>query len=111
MIPRSSKNKEATFLYLQWLSSFDVQRECQKFGCTSTRKDVWFEPEFDDVLAAQMNRVLIDEGYLSVRAKSPALAKMTDFLIDEIHGAALGEKSAAEALHAVGDKSRALLNQ
>lgn len=111
LIPRSSKNKEATFLYLQWLSSFDVQRECQKFGCTSTRKDVWFEPEFDDVLAAQMNRVLMNEGYLSVRAKSPALAKMTDFLIDEIHAAALGEKSAAEALHTVGDKSRAMLNQ
>lgn len=111
IIPPSSKVPEATFLFLQWISTFDIQKRCQFIGCTSTRTDVWFDPAFDDEPRTQVTREIMKNGYLVVRAKPPALAKISTILIDELHEAALGSQTAAEALKRAGEQSRALLEQ
>ncbi|MFO1060131.1 MAG: extracellular solute-binding protein [Dongiaceae bacterium] len=111
LIPASSKHQEATFLFLQWLASFEVQKECQKIGCTSPRKDVWFEKDFDGIGAVEITRWLISNDKVIARAHPAALSEMSTILIDELQAAALGKKSAAEALKTAGDKSRALMQE
>lgn len=109
LIPSSSKNQEATFLFLQWLASFDVQKECQKIGCTSPRQDVWFEPDFDGIGAVEITRWLIENDKVIARAHPPAMPEISTILIDAIHAAGRGDMTAAEALEDAGAKSREAL--
>jgi multiple sugar transport system substrate-binding protein len=111
LIPISSKHQEATFLFLQWLASFDVQKECQKIGCTSPRKDVWFEHDFDGIGAVEITRWLIQNKKLIARGHPVAMPEISTFLIDAVHTAGLGEKSAAAALTEAAEKSRAAIAQ
>ena len=106
LIPAASKNAEATFLFLQWLGSFEVQKECQKIGCTSPRRDVWFEKDFDGIGAVEVTRWLIENGKVIARAHPPAMPEISTLLIDAVHAAGRGEMTAAEALKQAGEKSR-----
>lgn len=111
LIPVSSKNPEATFLFLQWLASFEIQKECQMIGCTSPRRDVWFEKEFDGIGAAEITRWLIENKKVIARGHPPALPEVSTILIDGVHEAALNQTPPAEALKAIGEKSRAAMGQ
>jgi multiple sugar transport system substrate-binding protein len=109
LIPASSKNKEATFLFLQWLASFEVQKECQKIGCTSPRRDVWFEKDFDGTGAVEITRWLIENNKVIARDHPPAMPEISTILIDSVHAAGRGELSAADAMKQAGEKSREAL--
>jgi len=111
LIPSSSKHPEATFLFLQWLASADIQRRCQAIGCTSPRRDAWFAPEFDNEGRAQVTRWIIENNVLIARAHPAALSKISAVLIDNLQAAARGQKTAAEALKAAGDQSRQALSR
>lgn len=111
LIPASSKHPEATFLFLQWLASADVQRRCQAMGCTSPRRDAWFAPEFDNEGRTQITRWIIENNALVARAHPPALSKISSVLIDQLQAAARGEKSAEEALKASGEQSREAMSR
>lgn len=109
LIPTASKNQEATFLFLQWLASFEVQKECQKIGCTSPRRDVWFEKDFDGIGAVEITRWLIENNKVIARAHPAAMPEISTILIDAVHAAGRGEKSAADALKEAGAQSREAL--
>lgn len=109
LIPSSSKNQEATYLFLQWLGSFEVQKECQQIGCTSPRRDVWFEKEFDGIGAVEVTRWLLENGKVIARAHPPAMPEISTVLIDAVHAAGRGEMTAAEALKQAGERSREAL--
>lgn len=106
LIPSSSKNQEAAFLFLQWLASYDVQKECQKIGCTTPRKDVWFEKDFDGAGAAEITRWLIDNNKVIARGHPAAMSEISTILIDAIHAAGMGEKTAEAALKEAAAKAR-----
>jgi multiple sugar transport system substrate-binding protein len=111
IIPTSSKHQEATFLFLQWLASFEVQKECQKIGCTSPRQDVWFDSEFDGIGAVEITRWLIENNKVIARSHPPALSEISTILIDNVHEAGLGEQTAEEALNNAAAKSREAMGQ
>jgi multiple sugar transport system substrate-binding protein len=109
LIPSSSNNPEATFLFLQWLASFEMQKECQKIGCTSPRKDVWFEKDFDGIGAAEITRWLINNKKVIARGHPAAMSEISTILIDAIHSAGMGEKPAEAALKEAAKKARAAI--
>lgn len=111
LIPSSSKNQEATFLFLQWLASFEVQKECQKIGCTTPRKDVWFEKDFDGIGATEITRWLIENDKVIARGHPAAMPEISTILIDAVHAAGMGEKTAEAALKEAAEKGRAALSQ
>ncbi len=111
LIPASSTHPEATYLFLQWLASADVQRRCQAMGCTSPEHDPWYAPEYADEGRAQVTREIIDNHYLVARAHPAALSKISTILIDDLQAAARGEKTPEDALADAGRKSRALLGK
>ncbi len=111
LIPKSSKHPEATFLFLQWLASADIQRRCQALGCTSPRKDAWYAPEFDNEGRAQITRWIIDNDKLIARGHPAALSKISSELIDALQAAARGEMTPKEALTSAAEKSRAAMSK
>jgi multiple sugar transport system substrate-binding protein len=108
-IPASSKNPEASFLFLQWLASKDVALRCQGMGCTSPERDPWFDKAYDNEGRAQVTREIIDKGYLVARAHPPGLSKISTILIDNLQAAARGEMTAEEALKDAANKGRDLM--
>ncbi len=108
-IPASSKNPEASFLFLQWLASKDVALRCQGMGCTSPERDPWFDKAYDNEGRAQVTREIIDKGYLVARAHPPGLSKISTILIDNLQAAARGEMTAEEALKDAANKGRDMM--
>jgi len=108
-IPTSSKNPEASFLFLQWLASKDIALRCQGMGCTSPERDPWFDKAYDNEGRAQVTREIIDKGYLVARAHPPGLSKISIILIDNLQAAARGEMTAEQALKDAAEKGRALM--
>jgi multiple sugar transport system substrate-binding protein len=106
IIPTSSEHPEATFLFLQWLASAEVQRRCQTMGCTSPERAAWYGAELDHEDRTLITREIIEKGYLIARAHPPALTKISALLVDDLQAAALGKMSAAEALQDAARKSR-----
>lgn len=106
LIPSSSKHPEATFLFLQWLGSPEIQQRCQGIGCTSPERAPWYSPEFDQEGRAQVTREIIDNNYLVARAHPPALSKISAILIDDLQAAARGEMTAEAALKDAAQKAR-----
>lgn len=111
LIPNSSKNPEATFLFLQWLASADVARRCQAIGCTSPQRAPWFSPEYDNEPRSIVTREIIDRSYLIARSHPAALNKISTILIDSIQAAARSEVTPEQALKEAASKSRDLLQQ
>lgn len=111
LIPNSSKNPEATFLFLQWIAFADVAKRCQAMGCTSPQKAPWFSAEYDNEPRSIVTREIIDNGYLIARSHPAALNKISTILIDNLQSAARGEMTAEEALKGAASKSRDLLQQ
>jgi len=106
IIPTSSEHPQATFLFLQWLASAEVQRRCQTMGCTSPERDAWYGAELDHEDRTQVTREIIERNYLIARAHPPALTKISALLIDDLQAAALGKMSPADALKDAAEKSR-----
>jgi multiple sugar transport system substrate-binding protein len=48
MIPSGSQNPEAAWLFVQWLSTKEVQNECLPLGCLAVRSDVLSDPQWED---------------------------------------------------------------
>ena len=86
-----------------------MQKECQKIGCTSPRKDVWFEKDFDGIGAVEITRWLIEIDKIIARGHPPAMPEISTILIDAVHQAGRGEMSAADAMKEAGEKSREAL--
>ena len=48
IIPKSAQNKEAAWLFVQWLLTTEVQNECLPLGCLAIRSDVLGDPRWED---------------------------------------------------------------
>ena len=108
-IPKSSRNPEASYLFLQWIASKQIASRCQGMGCTSPQNDPWFEKVYDEEGRAQVTREIIEKDYLIARGHPPALSKISTILIDNIQAAARGEMTPEGALKDAADKGRKLM--
>jgi ABC-type glycerol-3-phosphate transport system substrate-binding protein len=72
---------------------------------------VWFEKDFDGIGAAEITRWLIENHKVIARGHPAAMPEISTTLIDAVHAAGLGEKTAEAALKEAAEKGRAAMAQ
>jgi len=96
LIPRYSKNKEAAYLFIQWMMAFDQQLEQHLNGGASARPDVYAHPEVQKLpyseASTKTNEVAIPKPTI------PESPQITDILVRELSSHLSDAKSAKEAL-------------
>jgi multiple sugar transport system substrate-binding protein len=107
LIPKYSKNKEAAFLFIQWMMGFDQQLDQHLNGGASSRPDVYANPR---VQAISYSKASMDTNAVAIpKPTIPESPELTDILVREISGYLSGSKSAQAALDAAAlDMNRLL---
>ena len=104
-----SKKKEAVWLWLQWVSSYDVQKRWHLLGGATPRLDVMHDPE---VYKLPYIPVVIDSfDHLVEESKTPEAIEVHNIIVKEISKAADGELTPVQALRRAAKQHRELLSQ
>ena len=104
-----STKKEAVWLWLQWVSSYDVQKRWHLLGGATPRLDVMHDPE---VYKLPYIPVVIDSfDHLVEESKTPEAIEVHNIIVKEISKAADGELTPVQALRRAAKQHRELLNQ
>jgi multiple sugar transport system substrate-binding protein len=107
LIPKYSKNKEAAYLFIQWMMGFDQQLEQHLNGGASARPDVYAHPEVQQLsyskASMDTNEVAIPKPTIS------ASPEITDILVRELSAHLSDAKSAKEALDTAATEISELL--
>lgn len=93
-IPSKAPNPEAGYLFIQWLSSRDVQARCQPMGCVTPRIDVLRMTEWNDYGNLVMHRQIMDNGWLYVRPHPPSLLAIQEIMMEELSAAGADQQDA-----------------
>lgn len=96
LIPATSKNKEAAFLFIQWALQYDQQLFQQLNGGASPRPDVYANPEVQKL--AYTKAAMETNAAARPKATFPESPQMTDILVLALSDALSGQKSSKEAL-------------
>jgi len=107
LIPASSKNQEAAFLFIQWMMELDQQLRQHLNGGASARPDVYADPEVQKLAyteaSMRTNEVAIPKPTI------PESPQITDILVRELSAHLAGGKSAKEALDTAAQEMHGLL--
>ncbi len=107
LIPKYSKNKEAAFLFIQWMMALDQQLEQHLNGGASARPDVYANPKVE---AISYSKASMDTNAVAIpKPTIPESPELTDILVREISGYLSGAKSAKAALDAAAVDMNRLL--
>ena len=96
LIPVYSKNKEAAYLFIQWMMAFEQQLEQHLNGGASARPDVYAHPEVQKLSYSQAS--MDTNAVAKPKPTIPESPELTDILVRELSSFLAGEKSAQEAL-------------
>jgi multiple sugar transport system substrate-binding protein len=111
VVPTSSKNPEATYLFVQYVSSQDIQTECQAIGCITFDTRVIDLPKWDNDGRVLVLRQILKNDWLYVRPHPPEMQSVLDVLIEELSAAGAGNQTADETLAKITERSKALFAQ
>jgi len=96
LIPADAKNKEAAFLFIQWMMDYQQQLEQHLNGGASARPDVYATPEVQKITyskaAMETNAVSIPKPTI------PESPQITEILVLQLSNALTGDKSPKQAL-------------
>ncbi|MCU0869846.1 MAG: sugar ABC transporter substrate-binding protein [Burkholderiales bacterium] len=96
LIPAAAKNREAAWLFVQWMMEYRQQLAQHLGGGASARPDVYAAPEVRKLpyskASMQTNEVARPKATL------PQSGEMTDILVRELSAALAGEKTSKAAL-------------
>ena len=107
LIPRYSKNKEAAFLFIQWMMAFDQQLDQHLNGGASARPDVYAHPK---VQAISYSKASMDTNAVAIpKPTIPESPELTDILVREVSSYLSGAKGAKAALDAAAVEMSRLL--
>ena len=96
LIPTYSKNKEAAYLFIQWMMSFNQQLDQHMNGGASARPDVYAHP---DVKKISYSKASMDTNAVAIpKPTIPESPEITDILVRELSSNLSGAKSAKSAL-------------
>jgi multiple sugar transport system substrate-binding protein len=96
LVPSSSKNKEAAYLFIQWMMAYEQQLNQHLNGGATARPDVYASAEVQKLPYSQASM-----GSNEVARPKPTIpqsSEMTDILVRELSSYLADEKSAKEAL-------------
>ncbi len=96
LIPAYAEDKEAAYLFIQWMMGFDQQLEQHMNGGATSRPDVYAHP---DVQKISYSKASMDTNAVSIpKPTIPESPEITDLLVRELSNFLIGKKSAKEAL-------------
>jgi multiple sugar transport system substrate-binding protein len=96
LIPKYSKNKEAAYLFVQWMMEKDQQLEQHLNGGASARPDVYADPSVQKI---SYSKASMDTNEVAIpKPTIPESPEITDILVRELSSYLSGAKSAKEAL-------------
>jgi multiple sugar transport system substrate-binding protein len=96
LIPAYAKNKEAAFLFIQWMMEFDQQLEQHMNGGASSRPDVYAHP---DVQKITYSKASMDTNAVAIAKPTiPESPEITEILVLELSNALAGNKTSQQAL-------------
>jgi multiple sugar transport system substrate-binding protein len=107
LIPTASKNKEAAYLFIQWMMEYDQQLNQHLNGGATARPDVYADPEVQKLPYAMAS--MASNEVAKPKPTIPQASEMTDILVRELSSYLAGEKSAKEALDQAAEEISALL--
>ncbi len=96
LVPTSSKNKEAAYLFIQWMMDYDQQLNQHLNGGATARPDVYSSEE---VQKLPYSKASMDSNAVArPKPTVPLSGEMTDILVRELSSYLADEKTAKEAL-------------
>ncbi len=96
LVPTSSKNKEAAYLFIQWMMDYDQQLNQHLNGGATARPDVYSSEE---VQKLPYSKASMDSNAVArPKPTVPLSGEMTDILVRELSSYLAAEKTAKEAL-------------
>src|SRR5690606_4662455 len=105
----SSNNKEAAYLFIQWMMDYDQQLRQHLNGGATARPDVYADA---DVQALPYSKASMESNEVAIpKPTLPQSSEMTDILVRELSSYLAGEKSAKEALDRSAQEISAILGE
>ena len=115
LIPKTARNPEAAFLFIQWSVSKEIQAKATPSGWLPTRSDVLRMPEWqnDPMIAGAMkiHQMLIDEGWLVTVPQHPAMFAIMDIMMEELSAAGAGDQDAKTTVTNMARSAREAMGQ
>ena len=116
MIPKSAKNPEAAFLFVQWINREDIQARTMPAGGNPTRSDVYAMPEWSDpnwvnIQRDQLYHSLVENNMLVPRPNPPTWLAWTEIFTEELSNAGAGNQDAATTIANIGERMRDVAEQ
>jgi multiple sugar transport system substrate-binding protein len=96
LIPTSSKNKEAAYLFIQWMLEYDQQLNQHLNGGATARPDVYASADVQKLPYAKAS--MASNEVAKPKPTIPQASEMTDILVRELSSYLANEKTAKEAL-------------
>ncbi len=111
VISSKSKNKEATFLLIQYLMSKEQQIKCQATGCASPRKDVVAMKDWESDGRMVIHKQLLEANTLYGRPTLPQFLAIQEIMMEELSAVGADQKGVDDALKSMADRSSHELKQ
>jgi multiple sugar transport system substrate-binding protein len=98
LVPAGSKNKQAAYLFIQWMMEKEQQLNQHLNGGASARPDVYADPQVQKI---SYSKASMDTNAVArPKPTIPESPQITDILVRELSGYLSGAKSAQAALDA-----------
>ena len=116
MIPKSAKNPEAAFLFVQWINREDIQARTMPAGGNPTRSDVYAMPEWSDpnwvnIQRDQLYHSLVENNKLVPRPNPPTWLAWTEIFTEELSNSGAGNQDAATTIANIAERMRDVAEQ
>ncbi len=109
LLPASSKNKEAAYLFIQWMMEREQQLNQHLNGGATARPDVYASEEVQKLPYAKAS--MESNEVAKPKPTLPQSSEMTDILVRELSSYLADEKSAKEALDVSAKEISELLGE
>lgn len=109
LIPASSKNQQAAFLFIQWMMEFQQQLQQHLNGGASARPDVYADPAVQQLAYAKASMATNEVAI--AKPTIPESPHITDILVRELSSYLAGDKDAKAALDVAANEMHELLGE
>ncbi len=112
IILSGAKNPDAAWLFIQWLSSKEIQTECMALGCNAIRSDVlrdprWRDPSWPNRQREATHIWLEDAGKLYWLPNTPNWLPWQEIIDEELSAAGADQQDAATTIANIARRMRA----
>ena len=116
MIPKSAKNPDAAYLFVQWINRKDLQARTMPEGSNPTRSDVYAMPEWSDptwvnIQREKLYRWLEENDKLLPRPNPPTWLAWSEIFVEELSNTGAGNQDAATAIANIAERMREVAAQ